>query len=203
MSKLREDYQFVYDTLSLRASMLIATNSMTGDRGQSNIHIYTGIVGSSSSSGKDGLILNNNNRQTGEADSNITAIPISISNSVPLADSDANRVSMHDIDCNTAVVGRNNDTANVGMIDNRSESPSLSIRTGTAISAVTIACVNTADEEGEVMALLRSLESRRKIQVSSKIRMLENLQENPAGRLKIHCRLLLLFIECLRYSYCS
>ena len=162
MSKLREDYQFVYDTLSLRASMLIAMNSMTGERAQSNIHAGIGTTGSS---GKDGF--QTNNRQIGEFDTNITTI----STSIPLTDSDANKDSMDDIDSNAAI-GRNNDTTSVGIVSNRSDSPTLSTRTGAAsapapaISTVTIARVNTADEEGEVMALLRSLESRRKIQVS-------------------------------------
>ena len=162
MSKLREDYQFVYDTLSLRASMLIAMNSMTGERAQSNIHAGIGTTGSS---GKDGFLTNN--RQIGEFDTNITTI----STSIPLTDSDANKDSMDDIDSNAAI-GRNNDTTSVGIVSNRSDSPTLSTRTGAApapapaISTVTIARVNTADEEGEVMALLRSLESRRKIQVS-------------------------------------
>ena len=162
MSKLREDYQFVYDTLSLRASMLIAMNSMTGERAQSNIHAGIGTTGSS---GKDGF--QTNNRQIGEFDTNITTI----STSIPLTDSDANKDSMDDIDSNAAL-GRNNDTTSVGIVSNRSDSPTLSTRTGAAaapapaISTVTIARVNTADEEGEVMALLRSLESRRKIQVS-------------------------------------
>ena len=164
MSKLREDYQFVYDTLSLRASMLIAMNSMTGERAQSNIHAGIGTTGSS---GKDGFLTNN--RQIGEFDTNITTI----STSIPLTDSDANKDSMDDIDSNAAI-GRNNDTTSVGIVSNRSDSPTLSTRTAAApapapapaISTVTIARVNTADEEGEVMALLRSLESRRKIQVS-------------------------------------
>ena len=160
MSKLREDYQFVYDTLSLRASMLIAMNSMTGERAQSNIHAGIGTTGSS---GKDGFLTNN--RQIGEFDTNITTI----STSIPLTDSDANKDSMDDIDSNAAI-GRNNDTTSVGIVSNRSDSPTLSTCTGAApapaISTVTIARVNTADEEGEVMALLRSLESRRKIQVS-------------------------------------
>lgn len=193
MAKLREDYQFVYDTLSLRASMLIAVNSLGSEKIQPDssnnsintndnisININNNIRNNDNNSGisvNDNLLLNDNQILGLSSGSGSGAVPIS--NLFPSVSTAFSTSDKEDTDDNLSIA-RNNDVSkgndDVSNIKNKndnntefpSSSPSLLTRlTTTTMSSVAMPVITAVDDEGDVMALLMLLENRRKIQVSS------------------------------------
>ena len=157
MSKLREDYQFVYDTLSQRASTLTcpvggASSSGIGAssvRGSVNItdkqDNFTIAITNKSASEKSDVQSSGNN----SAFLSPSAQPrlSSTSTDIPsLGTTDSINISM----------GDNSGASSVGAILMRPSSSELIPSTNQASTGV--------DEDGDVMALLKSLESKRKFQ---------------------------------------
>ena len=185
MSKLREDYQFVYDTLSLRASMLTnplgeeggtgdgtpmasRRNSLQSSEKQDMISLSPGSTAMSerndqkndpnlSSTGKNAAHTQNTQninlslRQPNQTYSGITKS--TIHSSITGCNSE---------DLSSAILMSPSEK----MSDLGSQSTAISPSTSSEVGA-SVKATEAVDEDGDVMALLKSLESRRKIQVKT------------------------------------
>ena len=139
MSKLREDYQFVYDTLSLRASMLVTPLAPSGSG--------AGMEGSNSTQGSAGSRGSGASLGSGGSGGSAKNSGDSVMDPHPTGGSTDSIVSDMATVKQAAVSGTE---ALVSAVP--------------ATIPVTPAATSDSSEEEDVMALLRSLESRRKIQ---------------------------------------
>ena len=157
MSKLREDYQFVYDTLSQRASTLTcpvggASSSGIGAssvRGSVNItdkqDNFTIAITNKSASEKSDVQSSGNNSAF-----------LSPSAQPRLSSTSTDIPSLGTTDSISISMGDNSGASSVGAILMRPSSSELIPSTNQVSTGV--------DEDGDVMALLKSLESKRKFQ---------------------------------------
>ena len=163
MSKLREDYQFVYDTLSLRASMLVAplVGGLVGGSGGSKSE-------STTSSSRDSAVSGD---KTALGDKTVPVTTTDISTGTGTGAGDSVKVDVVGVSVGV------NATAHDTVITSASSSEKVQSTyctnstsdplTSSATPSTTPLRSNVVveDEDGNVMALLQSLESRRKFQV--------------------------------------
>jgi Autophagy protein ATG17-like domain len=161
MSKLREDYQFVYDTLSLRASMLSApaggSTSGGGGAACSKNAQY-------SDRQDDGSVFASANlsEKSNTQSSTCSQAPLPLTPTPTLTPSNSARTDMSS--------SAQSDSVIITGSEKTKDTSTLQAHTPEA-SPVTSAPprAETVDEDGDVMALLKSLESRRKNQESEVI----------------------------------
>jgi hypothetical protein len=154
MSKLREDYQFVYDTLSLRASMLSPPAGGTGGA------LGGGAATSDNAQSSD----RQDNVSVSFASANLSEksnTQSSISSQAPLP-----LTTTPSLSARTNTSSSQSDSVNITGSEKTTDTSTLQAHTADA-SPVTSAPprAEAVDEDGDVMALLKSLESRRKNQV--------------------------------------
>ena len=148
MSKLREDYQFVYDTLSLRASMLSPPAGGTG----------VALGGGAATSDNVQSFDRQDNVSVSFASANLSEkcnTQSSMSSQAPLP-----------LSARTNTSSSQSDSVIITGSEKTTDTSTLQAHTADA-SPVTSAPprAEAVDEDGDVMALLKSLESRRKNQV--------------------------------------
>ena len=160
MSKLREDYQFVYDTLSLRASMLV---SPLGGGGSGGVGVGGGGSKSESttSSSRDSAVSGD---KTALGDKTVPVTTTDISTGTGTGDSvkvDVVGVSVGvTVGADTVITSASSSEKVQSTYSTNSTSDPLTSSVAPSRSNVVV-----EDEDGNVMALLQSLESRRKFQV--------------------------------------
>lgn len=154
MSKLREDYQFVYDTLSLRASMLSAPAGGTTGGGVASSDTAL------SSDRQDNVAVSFASANLSEKSNTQSSISSQAPLPLPLTltPSHSARTDMSS--------SAQSDSVNITGSEKTTDTSTPQERTADA-SPVTSEPprAEAVDEDGDVMALLKSLESRRKNQV--------------------------------------
>ena len=158
MSKLREDYQFVYDTLSQRASTLTCPVGAASSSGMG----ASSVRGSANNSDKqDNFSISISNKSISEK----SDVQSSSTNSSTLSPTTQPYLSSTSTEIPTS---NTTDSINVSGVDNSGASSVSAPLMRPSSSTELIPSINPAttcvDEDGDVMALLKSLESRRKFQ---------------------------------------
>ena len=174
MSKLREDYQFVYDTLSLRASMLVSPLGVGGGGMGGGVGGGGSKSESTASSSRDSAVSGVSGDKTALGDKTVPVTTTDITTGTGTGTGDSVKVDVVGVSVgvnatahDTVITSASSSEKVQGTYSTNSTSDPL---TSSATPSVTPSRSNVVveDEDGNVMALLQSLESRRKFQVREK-----------------------------------
>ena len=158
MSKLREDYQFVYDTLSQRASTLTCPVGGVSSSGMG----ASSVRGSASTSDKqDSYTIAISNKSASEkSDVQSSSNNSSILSPVAQPNLSSTSAEIPILGTTDSINIPGSDNSGVSNVNPSLMRPCSSSELIPSMNSVTA----SVDEDGDVMALLKSLESRRKFQ---------------------------------------